>query len=181
MIAQNAAIGLVSAPANTGRGEIMGVEATVSAPFKMFTSFLDGFGVFATGTFTDSTVKYGSNPTVGITVPGLSRWVGSATAYFEKWGFQARANYRYRSKFLAEIQGLSADPTQVQSGSEEIVDAQIGYEFQSGFLRGLAILAQGKNLTDRPFFTYYNNDKRQVRDYQSYGRDYYVGITYKVF
>ena len=180
VVSQNAAIGLFTRPENNGRGEIMGVEATASAPFKMFTSFLDGFGVFATGTFTDSTVKYGGTP-MAITVPGLSRWVGSATAYFEKWGFQARANYRYRSKFLGEIQGLSADPTLVQAGSEEIVDAQIGYEFQSGFLRGLAILAQGKNLTDRPFFTYYNNDKRQVRDYQSYGRDYYVGITYKVF
>jgi len=27
--------------------------------------------------------------------------------------------------------------------------------------------------------TYQNNDPRQVIDYQRYGRDYYVGLTYK--
>jgi len=41
------------------------------------------------------------------------------------------------------------------------------------------ILAQAKNLTDRPFITYQNNDPRQVIDYQRYGRDYYIGLSYK--
>ena len=40
-------------------------------------------------------------------------------------------------------------------------------------------MVQGKNLTDRPFVTYQNGDERQVIDYQRYGRDYYVGVTYK--
>ncbi|PZU53574.1 MAG: hypothetical protein DI554_19340, partial [Sphingobium sp.] len=62
---------------------------------------------------------------------------------------------------------------------EGILDAQIGYEFQSGPLTGLSILLQGKNLTDQPFVTYQNGDKRQVIDYQRYGRDYYLGLTYK--
>jgi iron complex outermembrane receptor protein len=121
----------------------------------------------------------GSNPTEAITLPGLSKWTGSGTIYFEKWGFQARANYRYRSSFLAEVAGLSANPTYRTARSEGILDAQIGYEFQSGPLANFAILAQAKNLTDRPFVTYQNDDPRQVIDYQRYGRDYYVGITYK--
>ena len=172
-------VGNVSSPANTGRGEILGVEATLSLPFKALTSALDGFGVFVTGNYTDSTIKYASNPTQAITLPGLSDWIGSGTVYFEKWGFQARANYRYRSNFLAEVAGLSAAPTYRTAKSEGILDAQIGYEFQEGFLKGLSILAQAKNLTDRPFITYQNGDERQVIDYQRYGRDYYLGIGYK--
>lgn len=178
VIAANQTIGTVSAPANTGRGEILGVEGTISLPFKSITSALDGFGIFVTGGYTDSTIKYANNPTP-ITLPGLSDVTASGTLYFEKWGFQARANYRYRSSFLAEVAGLSASPTYRTAKDEAILDAQIGYEFQSGFLKGFSILAQGKNLTDRPFVTYQNNDPRQVIDYQRYGRDYYIGISYK--
>jgi len=172
-------IGNVSTPANTGRGEILGAEATLSLPFKALTSALDGFGIFATGNYTYSSIKYANNPNQAITLPGLSKWTASGTVYFEKWGFQARANYRYRTSFLAEVAGLSAAPTYRTAKSEGILDAQIGYEFQNGFLQGFSILAQAKNLTDRPFVTYQNNDPRQVIDYQRYGRDYYIGISYK--
>src|SRR3546814_3512 len=171
--------GRVSAPANTGRGEILGVEATLDLPFRALTSALDGFGVFATGNYTYSSIKFANNPIEAITLPGLSKWTGSGTVYFEKWGFEARANYRYRSSFLAEVAGLSANPTYRTARAEGILDAQIGYEFQSGPLKGLSILAQGKNLTDRPFITYQNGDSRQVIDYQRYGRDYYIGVSYK--
>jgi outer membrane receptor protein involved in Fe transport len=82
-------------------------------------------------------------------------------------------------KVLGEIAGLSANPDFRTAKAEVIVDAQIGYEFQKGPLTGLSILAQGKNLTDRPFVTFQNNDPRQVIDYQRYGREYYLGLAYK--
>ena len=82
-------------------------------------------------------------------------------------------------RFLGEVAGLSAAPTYREAKAEGILDAQIGYDFNSGPLKGLSILAQAKNLTDRPFVTYQNNDPRQVIDYQRYGRDYYLGLAYK--
>ena len=177
--AQNAQFGLVSQPTNAGGGDVLGVEATASLPFRMFTTALDGFGVFLTGTYVDSAIKYGSNPTVAITIPGQSKWVGTATGYFEKGGFQARATYRYRSSFLAELAGLSANPEFRQGKAEGVLDAQIGYEFKSGPLTGLSVLIQGKNLTDEPFVTSEANDPRFVREYQRYTRDFYLGVTYK--
>ena len=177
ILSQNAQFGLVSAPANTGRGEVLGVEGTLSLPFANFSDALDGFGIFASGAYVDSTIKYANNQS--ITLPGQSKYVGTGTVYFEKSGFQARAVYRYRSKFTAEIAGLSANPEFREGLSEGILDAQIGYEFQEGALKGLSILAQAKNLTDEPFVTYEQGDPRLVRDYQRYGRDYYIGLTYK--
>ncbi|QAY79473.1 TonB-dependent receptor [Sphingosinicella sp. BN140058] len=174
---QNAQFGLVAAPANTGKGTVKGIEATLSLPFANLSESLDGFGVFASGAYVDSKIEYAGNNS--ITLPGQSKWVGTATAYFEKGGFQARAVYRYRSKFVAEIAGLSANPEFRQGSAEGILDAQIGYEFQEGPLKGLAILAQAKNITDEPFTTYEQGDSRLVRDYQRYGRDYYLGVTYK--
>lgn len=176
---QNAQFGLVSQPANSGGGDVMGVEATASLPLRMFTTALDGFGIFATGTYVDSQIKYGSNPTQAITLPGQSKWVWTATGYFEKYGFQVRTTYRYRSSFLAELAGLSANPEFRTGQAEGVLDAQIGYEFKSGPLTGLSILAQAKNLTDAPFVTTEAGDARLVREYQRYTRDYYLGITYK--
>jgi len=179
VIAQNAQFGLVKTPDNTGRGDILGVEATVSLPFSTFTPALDGFGVFVSGSYVDSRVIYGSNPTQPVTLPGQSKWIGTGTAYYEKNGFQARATYRWRDSFLAELAGLSANPEFRTGKAEGVLDAQIGYEFQAGPLKGLAILAQAKNLTDAPFITTEAGDQRLVREYQRYGRDYYLGITYK--
>lgn len=176
---QNAQFGLVSQPTNSGGGEVIGTEATASMPFSVFSEALDGFGVFASGTYVYSSIKYGSNPTQAIQLPGQSKWVWTATGYFEKNGFQARATYRYRSSFLAELAGLSANPEFRTGKAEGVLDAQIGYEFKQGPLQGLSILAQAKNLTDQPFVTTEAGDPRLVREYQRYGRDFYLGITYK--
>lgn len=179
VVANGNTIGLVHAPTNGGRGYLVGMEATLSMPFENISHALSGFGIFASGSYTESSIKLDSNPTQAITLPGLSKWVGSSELYYEKHGFQIRASYRYRSKFLGEVAGLSANPTYRQVKAEGIFDAQIGYELQSGPLKGLSILLEGKNLTDRPFVTYEAGDPRRVIDYHRYGRDYYLGLTYK--
>ncbi len=170
--------GRVSKPGNTGKGYLIGAEATLSLPFAVVSDSLDGFGFYGSGSYTDSTIRLGTSASP-ITLPGQSDWVLNASLYYEKHGFQARGSYRYRSKFLGEIAGLSANPDFRQASAEVIVDAQVGYEFQNGPLKGLSVTAQAKNLTDRPFITSANGDPRQVIDYQRYGREYYLGVAYK--
>ncbi|MBW4941927.1 hypothetical protein KZW05_27375, partial [Klebsiella pneumoniae] len=94
-------------------------------------------------------------------------------------GFQFRTSTRYRSKFLGEVSGLSASRVFTGVKAETIIDAQVGYTFQSGRLKGLQIQLEGKNLNDAPFVTYQNNDLRQVTDYQKYGPTYMLGASYK--
>ena len=172
-------LGAAYAPNNLGSGYLTGFEATLSLPFSKISDSLSGFGFFGSGSYTFSNIKFRGNPQA-ITLPGLSDWVATAELFYEKNGFQVRGSYRYRSSFLGEVAGLSANPTYRQVKPEGILDAQIGYEFQPGSsLAGLSVLFQAKNLTDRPFITYQNNDPRQVIDYQRYGRDFYVGVGYK--
>ncbi len=46
--------------------------------------------------------------------------------------------------------------------------------------KGWASCCRTSNLTNEPFVTYYNNDPRQIRDYQNYGRNFMAGITIQV-
>ena len=162
---------------NGNAGRVYGAEASFSLPFANLTQSLDGFGVLGSASYTKSRVREGGDTT--ISMPGLSKWVVNGTAYFEKAGFQVRASGRYRSEFLAEVSTISLARDMFMAKSEFVVDAQVGYTFQSGTLEGLGILLQASNLTNEPFVTYYNNDPRQIRDYQNYGRNFMAGVTYK--
>ena len=170
--------GYVSQWRNTGGGKIYGFEAATSLPFNTFSDSLDGFGVLLSGSYTKSSVRLGDDAPE-TTLPGLSKWVVNSTLYYEKYGFQARVSGRYRSEFLAEVSGLSLVRDLVTAKSEFLVDAQLGYEFQEGTLKGLSILATGYNLTNEPFVTFQNGDERQIRDHQNYGRNYMLGFSYK--
>lgn len=170
--------GLLNAPDNGDGGWIRGVEFAFSAPFEIFHPALEGFGVQFSASQTDSEVQ--PDPTQApTTLPGLSETVVNGSLYYERYGFQARVSGRYRSDYLGEVAGFGNGRTLRSVAAETVVDAQIGYEFQSGPIKGLSVVAQVNNLTDEPFKTFQNGDERQTIDYQHYGRTYAVGVSYK--
>ena len=169
---------MVSAPDNGSGGYIRGLEFALSVPFDVIHPMLDGFGAQFSVSQTESEIK--PDPTQAPTaVPGLSETVGNLTVYYENNGFQARVSNRYRSDFLGEVAGFGNGRTLRSVAAETIVDAQIGYEFQSGPLEGLSALAQVNNLTDEPFKTFQNGDERQTIDFQRYGRTFLFGLNYR--
>ncbi len=170
--------GKSSAPDNGEGGWIKGLEFAVSAPFDIFHPALEGFGAMFSASWTDSEVQ--PDPTQAPTaVPGLSETVVNATVYYENHGFQARVSQRYRSDYLGEVSGFGNGRTLRSVAAETVVDAQVGYEFQSGPLENLSLLAQVNNLTDEPFKTFENGDERRTIDFQRYGRTFMVGVSYR--
>lgn len=171
-------LGVVSGPINDGRGYVKGVQVTLNLPFANLTPVLDGFGTILSGNRTQSSLVYGGNPDP-ITVPGLSKWVANGTLYYQHNGFEARVSDSYRSSFLGEVSGISATRIEQTIKGGSSYDAQISYSFDSGRLKGLTLIAQGSNLSNKPLVTYQNNDPRQVQTWESYGRRYEVGVSYK--
>jgi iron complex outermembrane receptor protein len=170
--------GIITTPQNGEGGVIQGVEFAVSVPFDMLWEPLEGFGMTFSASWTDSDIV--SNPGSPSTpMPGLSEKVSNLTVYYERDGLQARISNRYRSEFLGELSGVGTDRIQRMVDAESVVDAQIGYEFQSGALEGLSALFQVNNLTDEQFKTFENGDPRRVIDYQQYGRTFLVGVNYR--
>ena len=171
-------IGQISSPQNGQGGSISGVEFAVSTPFDFIHPWLEGFG----GTFSISSTESDIQPNPNDPsqpIPGLSEIVSNVTLYYERNGFQTRVSNRYRSEFTGEVAGFGQSRTFRQIGEESVIDAQIGYQFQSGPLEGLSFLAQVNNLTDEEFTTNVNSDERQTINHQSYGRTFLFGINYR--
>ncbi|CAN5343978.1 hypothetical protein BH10PSE1_BH10PSE1_10010 [soil metagenome] len=170
--------GLYTSPQNGTGGSIQGIELAASIPFGVFFEPLDGFGLVASYSDTSSDIQPDpGNPSRPL--EGLSEEVSNLTVYYEKYGFQARVSNRTRSAFLGEIAGFGNARDYRSIGDESLIDAQIGYEFQSGPLEGLSVLVQGNNLTNEEFRTISDGIERRAIDYQVYGRTFLFGVNYK--
>jgi TonB-dependent receptor len=175
------AIGNYSAPYNGNGGTLKGLELSASLPLGMVTKTLDGFGVQASHTYSDSTIAIedpSSNIGTNIPLPGLSKHVTNLTFYYEKAGFEARVNQRKRSDFVGEIGNFSNDRTLRYVVGENVIDFQVGYNFTQGTLKGLGLVAQVNNLRNAAYETYAGSRNQQL-EYQKYGRTILVGANYK--
>ena len=170
-------LGVTTTKVNGSGGYIQGAELTFSMPLSIFAPALDGFGFIVSGAVNDSSIDINGVETA---VPGLSDEVINTTLYFEKAGFSARVSNRYRGDFIGEVPEFDSSLTLKNVSAESLLDAQVGYEFQQGFMRGLSVSLSGTNLTDEPF-TLNNVDTTSYNliKHQEYGAVYSVAVTYK--
>ncbi|MBD8529800.1 MULTISPECIES: TonB-dependent receptor [unclassified Massilia] len=179
LVGATADIGTMTQPMNGEGGKLQGLELAASAPLDMLHPMLDGFGVTANASFTNSEIevkdqRFGS---MAIPLPGLSKRVFNLTAYYEANGFSARVSQRYRSDFVGEIGGIGGANELTFVKSDKVVDLQLGYDFAQ--VKGLSVLFQVNNLTDTEFETYAGT-KDRPRGYTKYGRQMLLGLNYKL-
>jgi len=172
-------IGTMTQPMNGEGGTLKGLEFAASTPLDMIHPMLDGFGVTANASFTNSEIsivdqRFGS---LAIPLPGLSKRVFNVTAYYEKDGFSARVSQRYRSDFVGEIGGIGGATELTYVKADKVVDLQLGYDFKQ--IEGLSVLFQVNNLTDTAFRSYAGTEDRP-RGYSKYGRQMLFGLNYKL-
>ncbi|MBI3285026.1 MAG: TonB-dependent receptor [Burkholderiales bacterium] len=174
-------IGTFTQPVNGQGGKLEGLELAVSLPFELITPALDGFGLTANLSLTNSAISI-KNSRFGdqsVPLPGLSRNVRNITVYYEKYGYSARLSERYRSDFVGEIGGPGGQNELTFVKADNVFDLQLGYDFSTGFAKGASLLFQVNNLTDTAFQTYSGTPDRP-RGYQKYGRQILFGVNYKM-
>jgi TonB-dependent receptor len=174
-------IGQYSAPFNGNGGTLRGLELSASLPLGLVAPALDGFGVVASTNYNDSAIQV-ADPASGIgsniPLPGLSKRTSNLTAYYEKNGFETRISMRRRSDFVGEIANFSAERILRYVAAENVIDLQMGYNFDSGALKGLGFLLQVNNLRNEPYETY-NAVRSRQGDFSNYGRTILLGANYK--
>ena len=170
--------GIVNRPQNGMGGELYGVEFSLQIPGEMLTPALTGFGAVLNASATDSSIIV--NPRIPeARLPGLSEEVVNTTLYYERFGFSARVSSTFRSDFIVAVGGLGGINNQATE-AEQIVSAQVGYNFRSGSLAGLNVFLQGQNLTDRIRHLYFERDPRLASRFSLYGRTFLLGASYRL-
>ena len=186
-------IGSYTTPMNGSGGKMQGLELSGSLEGGLLASALDGFGVQANFSLTNTTVPQkiigaipggaGSPPS---TLPGLSRKVANLTLFYEKYGWSARIAERYRSSFTGEIVPMFNQIAYTRMKANKQTDLQLSYAFDSGKWKGLTLLFQVNNLTNA------SDSKLQVAGlpdgeqivlpqyYDTWGRTVMLGASYKL-
>jgi len=171
-------VGEYTQPMNGEGGTLDGFELALSVPLDLVWAPLEGFGVVASYSETDSEIEP-LGPGTTEPLPGLSRYVSNITAYYERYGFSARVAHRKRSRFLGEVQGAGGDRTKVYFDGESVTDLQLGYTFQSGALQDLSLLLQVNNLENEPYRTIHDGLSERPHQYFEFGRTYLLGVNYR--
>jgi len=155
-------IGQYTTSVNGHGGNLKGLELTAQLPFSMLTSWLTGFGLNASFSDTTSSVKMpntiGLNPTQrpnagSIPLLGLSHINDKLMLYYERAGFSAFIAQNSRSRYIGSVSNttIGGYPTLTYIEPQKWVSAQVGYEVQSGWLKGLAVRLEGNNL-NKPIY-----------------------------
>ena len=176
-------IGTINQPANGQGGYVRGVELTGSLQLGMLSQMLDGFGVQASVSGTESSISP-NGPGTTEKLPGLSGVVANLTAFYEKNGYSARISERYRSAYRGEVTGLFAQRAFSEILAEKQIDIQLGYEFQTGRYKNLSFLLQVNNLGNEPYQTRqgspFSSSSYAPERYTTYGRTVLLGVNYKL-
>ena len=188
-IAAISTIGVNTIPENGTGGSIQGVELAAALEGKLFSSWLDGFGIQGNFSYNKSKIPTSSIAAIPggpTTLPGLSAKTANVTVYYEKNGFSARLAQRYRSEFTGEAVALFDQIGYTKILADKQTDFQAGYDFQEGRLKGLSVLLQVNNVTDSPYRTQQvsglPNGVSVARplEYDTYGRTILLGLNYKL-
>jgi outer membrane receptor protein involved in Fe transport len=163
---------------------MQGLELTASLPLELLWAPLEGFGIIASASFTDSNItippdssQVSSVGSSNIKLPGLSDEVYNLTAYYTHGGFEARVSNRRRTDFIGEIGNFAGERQLRYVVGEDVTDAQVSYSFD-GAMKGLSLLLQAYNLTNSTYQTYSQSKDRPLENVE-WGRTVLVGVSYK--
>jgi iron complex outermembrane receptor protein len=159
------------------KGKVKGLELQATVPFGRIVKALDGLGVVAGAAFTDGHLNNGA------LVPGLSKTVLQATAFFEKGGFSARVSGNKRTNWVSEDRAGSNSLAPVNRAGQTLVDAQIGFDFKKTaiqYLDGLKVSLQAQNLTNQKD-TYTDAASGLITRSETFGRNFMLNFNYTFF
>ena len=182
--------GIYTTSVNGHGGNLKGFELTASAPFSLLSSWLEGLGATASFSDTTSSVRLPNIiglkptdqvPTTGqIGMPGLSHLNEKLMLYYERFGFSAFVAENSRSRYVGYVANsqIGGYPTLTYIEPQKWISAQVGYEVQSGWLKGLAVRLEGNNL-NKPIYKE-SNLLGNVTSTNKTGASFDLRVSYKL-
>ena len=142
----------IERPRNAVDGKITGLELNLQQQLTTLPAPFDGLGAAFNYTWTDSEATvFGRTKKVPFFLQ--PDHVVNLALFYEKFGFEARVAYAYRSDYLDEIAGDAEQDIYVDSRSQ--LDLKLAYAVTKQW----RVFAEFRNLTDEPW-RYLNGNKR---------------------
>lgn len=171
---------LVTEKTNRSGGSVTGLEVAGLHYFDYLPGWLNGFGVQANYTYSDSeddnvdTFEQENVQSPGTGVEGLSKHAYNLIAFYDKDAFQARIAYNWRDKFLNLRQGNNGGSLPHHVDAYGQLDLSTSYDLNDN----VTLSAEVINMTNENTLEY--ADIRERVTLVSYsGRRFQAGITVK--
>lgn len=170
--------------ANRNGGSVAGIEASALHYFDYLPGYLDGFGIQANFTYTETDDKEAAADelarehvqSAGSGLEGFSKTAYNLIAFYDKDAFQARLAYNWRDDYLKYRSG----PVIGSNGLPQHVEAYGQFDFSTSYdiNEHLTLTAEAINLTDENILEYADVRER-VTLIQYSGRRFQLGLTAK--
>ena len=147
----------VTQPRNGDRASLWGAELAFQNQFHFLPAPLDGLGLHANYTWTDSTAEF-PDRTGDAPLPGQSRHIGNVAVWYEKAGFSARASWNFHGKYIDAVGAGSAGDVYYDDHT------QIDLAVSQRITRNIRVFADFLNLTNAPLRYYIGTWDRPIQE-----------------
>lgn len=160
---------LVTQPINARDAELYGVEANLQLQLLFLPGALSGFGVSGNVAYTDGSAT--GVPGRAGKVPNFlqSKYVGTAQLFYEKYGFNTRLAYTYRSAYLDTLGAAAANDQYTDENNS--LDLRVSYSPVTQF----TLFGEASNLLDSPWRRY-QAVRTQLVENEHYRQTFRVGV-----
>ncbi len=128
-------------PLNGDEATIRGVEVALQNQLTFLPSPLDGLGVYANYTFSDSSASFPQHAGDS-TLPGQSRHIGNVALSYEKGGFSGRAAMNFHGSYVDVVGATNLLDRYYDAAS------QLDFSVSQKIAKGLRLYVDGMNLND---------------------------------
>jgi iron complex outermembrane receptor protein len=173
----------VSEPVNAGKGRVYGLE--FGGQYGFDSGFLNGFGVAANYTLSQSTSDQITEFSSHAAIPGVAHDSFTVQAYYERYGFSGRLSYSYQGKrvndsllgstFTVNDRLDQPQVLQVFAAGYGQLDGQLSYDINEH----IGVVLSAQNITDQAAHTYLQWTN-QPFSYDDSGRRYFFGVKFKL-
>ncbi|MBT2188319.1 TonB-dependent receptor [Sphingobium nicotianae] len=159
--------------ANAGPGYIRGIELSLQKDLVELPAPFNGLGIYANAAFIESDVEIDIPGRANKHVPFFNQAdrIYNVQLYYERGGFSARVAYSFQGDATGSSFGANPDLDNYRS-PRKTVDAQVSYTFN-----GFRLSLTGSNLNNQAALNYRNHDRFFVSSYETYGREFRLGIS----
>lgn len=146
----------VTQPQNGQTATLWGLELAVQNQLRFLPAPLDGLGIYANYTWTDSNATY-PDRAADSSLPGQSRHLGNLSIWYEKHGFSAKASWNFHGKYIDQVGGDAAEDVYYDNHT------QFDINVSQRLLRNIRVYADFMNLTNAPLRYFIGTTNRPIQ------------------